>query len=137
MSEDSERMKDLLEITNFYNQNFLFLFAGDFYVIQEKVKQQGIYESLIRDMMVGFGKWDFGPLELENPFPENDGNPVQIWQGCEDRIISCQIQRYVAERLPWIKYYEISDGGHLLPHNTTVIDAVQRSLLIAEEPSFI
>ncbi|KAI3877626.1 hypothetical protein MKW92_017684 [Papaver armeniacum] len=46
---------------------------------QEEVKQQGIYESLIRDMMVGFGKWDFDPLELENPFPENDGNPVQIW----------------------------------------------------------
>ncbi|KAI3942136.1 hypothetical protein MKW98_003735 [Papaver atlanticum] len=85
---------------------------------QEKVKQQGIYESLIRDMMV------------ENPFPENDGNPVQIWQGCEDRIISCQIQRYVAERLPWIKYYEIADGGQLLPHNTTVVNAVLRSLLM-------
>ncbi|RZC82144.1 hypothetical protein C5167_044934 [Papaver somniferum] len=82
-------------------------------------------------------RWDFDPLGLENPFPENYGNPVQIRQGCEDRIISCQIQCYVAERLPWIKYYELSDGGHLLPHNTTVVDAVLRSLLIALEPSFI
>ncbi|KAI3987133.1 hypothetical protein MKX01_036923, partial [Papaver californicum] len=103
---------------------------------QEKVTQQGAFESLHRDLMVGFGNWGFDPLELKNPFP-GKGNVVQIWQGHEDRVIPFILQRYVSERLPWIKYHEVVDGGHLMPYNTTISDAILKALLIGEEPSFL
>ncbi|OVA03570.1 hypothetical protein BVC80_1651g77 [Macleaya cordata] len=103
---------------------------------QENVTQQGVFESLHRDLMVGFGTWDFDPMDLKNPFPENE-NSVQIWQGYQDRFIPLLLQRYVSERLPWIKYHEVLDGGHFMPYNTTVADAILRALLVGEEPSFI
>ncbi|GKU98364.1 hypothetical protein SLEP1_g11377 [Rubroshorea leprosula] len=37
------------------------------YVVQ--VRQQGEYESLHCDIIVGFGNWEFDPMSLENPFP--------------------------------------------------------------------
>ena len=39
-----------------------------FFCLQKPVRQQGEHDSLHRDMMVGFGKWDWSPLEMENPF---------------------------------------------------------------------
>ncbi|KAK9280369.1 hypothetical protein L1049_014058 [Liquidambar formosana] len=80
---------------------------------QAKVRQQGVFESLHRDLMVGFGMWDFDPMDLSNPFPQNDGI-VHIWQGYEDPFVPFQLQRYVSKKLPWIQYHEVPDGGHLI-----------------------
>ncbi|GMG98449.1 hypothetical protein Nepgr_000289 [Nepenthes gracilis] len=100
-----------------------------------KVRQQGEYESLHRDLMVGFGSWEFEPMGLKNPFPENETN-VHLWQGREDKLLSCQLQRFIAEKLPWIKYHEIAEGGHLIIHENAPCEAILKSLLPVEEPPF-
>ena len=41
--------------------------------------QEAEYESLQGDIMVGMGKWGFGPTELRNPLPNNEGS-VHIWK---------------------------------------------------------
>ncbi|XP_065867400.1 uncharacterized protein [Euphorbia lathyris] len=96
---------------------------------KEKVRQQGIHESLYRDILVGCSKWEFDPLEMSNPFPNNEGS-VHIWQGYEDRIIPYQINRYVAEKLPWIRYHEVPDGGHLMVFRNDICEEIFRSLLL-------
>ncbi|KAL1823714.1 hypothetical protein ACET3Z_010492 [Daucus carota] len=35
---------------------------------QEKIVQQGEYESLHREVMVGYANWEFDPTDLQNPF---------------------------------------------------------------------
>ncbi|XP_061376261.1 uncharacterized protein LOC133318281 [Gastrolobium bilobum] len=97
---------------------------------QEKIAQQGEYESLHRDMMVGFGKWEFGPTDITNPFPNNDGS-VHIWQGFEDRIIPYTVNRYISHKLPWIHYHEIADGGHLFIRKKNHCESIIRALLLS------
>ncbi|CAM8983071.1 unnamed protein product [Rhodiola kirilowii] len=46
---------------------------------QNKHKVKGIHESVFRDIKIGFGKWEFDPMELSNPFP-NKGTSVHLWQ---------------------------------------------------------
>ncbi|KAL3579461.1 hypothetical protein D5086_020965 [Populus alba] len=53
--------------------------------------QQGKFETIHRDMMVGFGKWEFDPMDLENPFPDNEGT-VHLWQGDEDKMSEGKFQ---------------------------------------------
>lgn len=96
---------------------------------QEKIRQQGVYESLFRDILVGYGKWEFGPSNLTNPFPENEGS-VHIWQGYDDKIIPSQINRYISQKLPWIRYHEVRDAGHLMIYNRKICEAVFRELLL-------
>ncbi|CAL5424012.1 unnamed protein product [Camellia sinensis] len=96
---------------------------------QEKIQQQGIYESLYRDILVGYSKWDFGPLDIANPFPNNEGS-IHIWQGREDRIIPSLMNRYIAEKLPWIRYHEVPDAGHLMMFNSTVCEPILRELFL-------
>ncbi|KAL5976401.1 hypothetical protein ACLOJK_020732 [Asimina triloba] len=98
---------------------------------EDNALQQGPFESIHRDLMVGFGHWDFDPLELDNPFPDNDGS-VHIWQGYEDRLIPVILQRYVSKRLPWIQYHELPHSGHLLLQADGVSDAVLVALLVGE-----
>ncbi|KAM7275815.1 hypothetical protein ACFE04_017681 [Oxalis oulophora] len=95
---------------------------------QEKVRQQGVHESLYRDLISGFAKWEFDPTDLSNPFPENEGL-VHIWQGVEDRVIPLEINRFVAEKLPWIKYHEVPNAGHLLIFDPKLCEAVLRELV--------
>ena len=97
---------------------------------QEKIQQQGDYESLHRDIMAGYGKWEFDPLDIANPFPNNDGS-VHIWQGYEDRIIPYKINRYLSEKLPWIHYHEVSDRGHLFILESNMCEAILKDLLLA------
>ncbi|GAB2274615.1 hypothetical protein Dimus_009384 [Dionaea muscipula] len=106
---------------------------------QHKVRQQGLYESRHRDLIMGVGTWEFDPMKLKNPypFPEKKQGKVQIWQGYEDRLVAYQLQRFIAEKLPWIKYYEVPDGGHLILHEDVFCEAIFKSLLLGEEPSFI
>eukprot|EP00253_Pinus_taeda_P009109 PITA_09109 len=101
----------------------------------ERVKatlQQGVFESLHREMMIMFGKWDFDPMELSNPSP-NNVVPVHIWQGDEDELVPASLQHYIAERLSWIHYHEIPEAGHLFVLMEGVPSRILRSLLFGEE----
>ncbi|KAK8529743.1 hypothetical protein V6N13_102646 [Hibiscus sabdariffa] len=75
---------------------------------------QGEFESLHRDLIVLHGAWEFDPLDLGNPFPNHECF-VHLWHGDQDKIVPITISRYIAERLPWIQYHEISGAGHFFP----------------------
>ncbi|XP_057414921.1 uncharacterized protein LOC130709553 isoform X2 [Lotus japonicus] len=98
-----------------------------------KIRQQGEYESLYRDLIVHFGRWEFDPMELESPFPQNEGS-VYLWQGHEDKLVPFELQQYLAKKLPWISYHEVPDGGHLMIHEKYLCEAIFRQLLLGEEP---
>ena len=84
---------------------------------------------------MAFGKWDFDPLSMSNPFGQSQGQgQVHIWQGYEDKVVPVELQRFVSKRLPWIKYHEVGDGGHLLVYDSDVCEAILRSLLLGEAP---
>lgn len=100
--------------------------------MQNQLSKKGVFDSLRRDFIVAFGKWDFDPLDLSDPYPQKD-NAVHIWQGHEDKVVPHQLQRYVSKRLPWVKYHEVPDGGHLLVYDTAVCEAILRSLLLGED----
>ncbi|KAF5447507.1 hypothetical protein F2P56_033058 [Juglans regia] len=103
---------------------------------EHKVRQQGVYESLHRDVIVHFGNWEFDPMELQNPFPNKEAS-VHLWQGHADKLVPYELQRYVAKKLPWIRYHEVSDGGHLMIHEAGLCEAMFRELLLGEEPCII
>nr|KAJ0220060.1 hypothetical protein LSAT_V11C200059260 [Lactuca sativa] len=73
---------------------------------------QGEFESLHRDLIIAYGKWEFDPMELEDSFPNNEGS-VQIWMGDNDDFVPVALRRYIAQKLPWIKYHEIPSAGHI------------------------
>ncbi|KAK8454092.1 hypothetical protein SEVIR_5G394400v4 [Setaria viridis] len=98
-----------------------------------KTTQQGTYESLCRDATTLFGTWEFDPTEVKNPFPDGEG-VVSIWQGYKDRIVQVEIQRYVARKLPWVRYHEHPEAGHLLPDMDGVGDEIVRELLLGGAP---
>ncbi|PHT25017.1 hypothetical protein CQW23_35158 [Capsicum baccatum] len=94
------------------------------------VIQQGEFESLHRDSIIGLGKVEFDPMDLKNPFPNNEGS-VHIWHGVEDGIVSVELQRFIARNLPWIHYHELQDAGHIFPYgDDSVKDALWKSLLL-------
>lgn len=94
--------------------------------------QQGVFESLHKDMMVMFGKWDFDPMDLQNPFPNNEGS-VHLWQGDQDALVPVSLQRYIAEKLPWIHFHELPEAGHLFTFVEGMPDHILKSLLLGEE----
>uniref|UniRef100_A0A6N2LN46 AB hydrolase-1 domain-containing protein n=1 Tax=Salix viminalis TaxID=40686 RepID=A0A6N2LN46_SALVM len=96
---------------------------------QEMVRQQGIHESLHRDVLAGYAKWEFDFMDLTNPFPNNEGS-FHLWQGYEDRIIPFEINRYIAEKLPWIHYHEVPDAGHLMLFKVELCEAIIRALVL-------
>ncbi|KAI6697849.1 hypothetical protein NL676_017968 [Syzygium grande] len=96
-----------------------------------QVRQQGEYESLHRDMMVGFGTWEFDPMDLENPFPNGEGS-VHLWQGDDDLGVPVTLQRFIAHRLPWIKYHELPQSGHLFSFADGMCDAIVKTLIVGE-----
>ncbi|XP_071700253.1 uncharacterized protein [Rutidosis leptorrhynchoides] len=89
--------------------------------------QQGEYESLYRDLNIGFGKWDFDPLDIEDPFPNNNGS-VHLWMGDQDLIVPVTLQRYIAKKLIWVKYHEVTGGGHMFIHHDGVADDILKAL---------
>ncbi|KFK34145.1 hypothetical protein AALP_AA5G106600 [Arabis alpina] len=99
---------------------------------QAYARQQGEYESLHRDLNVGFSSWEFDPLDLQDPFPNNSGS-VHLWNGDEDKFVPVKLQRYIASKLPWIHYHEISGSGHLLPLVEGMTDKMIKSLLVGDE----
>lgn len=102
--------------------------------MQHKIRQQGVHESLHRDIKVHFGNWEFDPMELENPCLNNESS-VYLWHGHEDKLVPFELQRYVVKKLPWIRYHEVSDGGHLMIHEAGLCIAIFRELLLGEEPT--
>ncbi|CAN1747750.1 hypothetical protein LINPERHAP1_LOCUS3182 [Linum perenne] len=96
--------------------------------VKAYIIQQGEYEALHRDMMVGFGSWEFDPMEIENQFSNNEGS-VQVWQGDEDRMVPVMLQRYIGEKLPWVKYHELAGVGHMFPLIPNVTQAILTALL--------
>lgn len=101
---------------------------------QPNSTQQGEFESLHRDMMVGFGSWEFDPMDLTNPFPNSKGS-VHLWHGDADWIVPVTLQRYIAGRLPWIHYHEVADAGHALPFIDGMREAIFKALLLGENKS--
>ncbi|KAB1201614.1 hypothetical protein CJ030_MR0G002588 [Morella rubra] len=99
---------------------------------KEQVKQQGEFESIHRDLMIGFGSWEFSPMELENPFP-NKGGSVHLWHGDEDGLVPVTLQRYIAQRLPWIQYHELAGAGHLFPLAAEMSQAITEALLLGQK----
>ncbi|XP_024990346.1 uncharacterized protein LOC112524651 [Cynara cardunculus var. scolymus] len=99
---------------------------------KEYVRQQGLAESIFRDMRVGFGKWEFDPMELENPFEKEEDGSVHLWQGDEDGLVPTSLQRYIAKKLPWIHYHEIPGVGHLLPNYDGKKEAILKALLLGK-----
>lgn len=91
-------------------------------------RQQGEFESLHRDLNIAFGKWEFDPMELENPFPNNEGS-VHIWMGDDDRFAPVTLQRYIAQQLPWVKYHEIARAGHMFALADGMADKILKALL--------
>ncbi|CAH1435825.1 unnamed protein product [Lactuca virosa] len=91
-------------------------------------RKQGEFESVHRDLIVGMGKWEFDPMELENPFPNNEGS-VHLWMGDQDRFVPVKLQRYIAKKLPWINYHEITGGGHLFSVTDGMADTILTTLL--------
>ncbi|KAF7818783.1 putative alpha/Beta hydrolase [Senna tora] len=96
-----------------------------------QVRQQGEYETVHQDLNIGYGTWEFSPLDLENPFPTNEGS-VHLWQGDEDLLVPVTLQRYIAQNLPWIHYHELPGAGHMFPLAHGMGDTMIQSLLLAK-----
>ncbi|VVB02323.1 unnamed protein product [Arabis nemorensis] len=99
---------------------------------EAEIRQQGTHETLHRDMIVGFGKWEFDPMELENLFPNKEGS-VHLWQGDDDVLVPVTLQRYIAKKLPWIHYHEIPGAGHLFPLVPGMVNNIVKTLLTNDE----
>jgi pimeloyl-ACP methyl ester carboxylesterase len=81
-----------------------------------------------------FGNWEFDPMNISNPFPQNEGY-VHLWQGYHDRLVRVELQRFLSEKLPWIRYHEVSDGGHMFIFSDGFADKIVKLLLLGEETS--
>lgn len=108
--------------------DFLFFFSS----MQPQVRQQGEFESIHRDLMIGFGKWEFDPMDLKNPFSNDEGS-VHIWMGEEDRLVPVTLLRYIANKLPWIHYHEIPGSGHFFPYINGMSEAILKALLVQQK----
>lgn len=83
-------------------------------------------------MMVGFGTWEFDPIDLKNPFPNNEGS-VHLWHGDEDRLVPVILQRYIVQRLPWIRYHELQGAGHMFPLADGMSDTIVKTVLTGDK----
>jgi pimeloyl-ACP methyl ester carboxylesterase len=90
---------------------------------RELATQQGIHESYYRDMTVMFGKWEFDPMSLPKP-----PCPVHLWQGDEDGLVPVVLQRYLASRLSWLSYHELTGTGHFMSAVPGLGDTVLKTL---------
>ncbi|KAL2326672.1 hypothetical protein Fmac_025730 [Flemingia macrophylla] len=95
---------------------------------QWQVQQQGEAESIGRDAIVGFGSWNFDPLDIDNPFPGNTGH-VHLWQGDDDKLVPVTLQRHIAQNIPWVQYHEVAGAGHLFPYLEEVSATIIRTQL--------
>ncbi|XP_044962680.1 uncharacterized protein LOC123415595 [Hordeum vulgare subsp. vulgare] len=100
----------------------------------KQVTQQGEHESLHRDMIVGFGKWGWSPLQPDNPFAGvGDEVKVHLWHGVEDLFVPVALSRHLSKRLPRVIYHELPTAGHLFPLADGMPDVIVKSLLLGDE----
>ncbi|KAG0541176.1 hypothetical protein BDA96_03G473700 [Sorghum bicolor] len=92
-----------------------------------EVKQQGVFEALHRDMIMAFGKWDYSPLELGEKEVA-----VHLWHGADDRVVTPTMSRYIARQLPWIRYHEVPDAGHLFILADGMADRIVKTLVLGD-----
>ncbi|KAL8233734.1 hypothetical protein R6Q59_019834 [Mikania micrantha] len=97
-------------------------------LMRTQPRLQGEYESIHHDMNIGWGKWEFDPMDLQNPFQNGNGS-VHLWMGDDDRIIPVTLQRYIAQQLGWIKYHEIVGAGHTFSFADEMGDNILKELL--------
>lgn len=81
--------------------------------------------------MIAFGTLEFTPMDLENPFPNNEG-AVHVWQGADDMLVPVTMQRFISQQLPWIQYHELPEYGHLFPYANRMSDVITKVLLLGE-----
>lgn len=67
-------------------------------------------------------------MDIENPFPNKEVS-VHIWMGDQDLVVPVTLQRNIAQQLGWIKYHEVTGGGHLFAFGNGVSDAILKELL--------
>ena len=91
--------------------------------LKDLLREKVSFDTLRGDSMVAFDNWEFDPLKLSNPFPQNRSSD-HIWQGYEDKVVPSQIQRLVTQKLPWIQNHEVPDGGHLIVHYSGLCEAI-------------
>ncbi|XP_030531774.1 uncharacterized protein LOC115741899 [Rhodamnia argentea] len=96
-----------------------------------EIGQQGEFESIHRDLMIAFGMPEFTPMDLENPFPNNEGT-VHVWQGDDDMLVPVTMQRFISQQLPWIQYHELPEHGHFFPYANGMSDVITKVLLLGE-----
>lgn len=99
---------------------------------QAQVRQQGEFYSIHHDLMVIFGSHEFDPMDLKNPFPIGEGS-VHLWHGAQDLVVNVSLSRYISQKLPWVHYHEVPDGGHLFPHGDGVGDAIVKALVLGDQ----
>jgi pimeloyl-ACP methyl ester carboxylesterase len=80
-------------------------------------------------MNIGFGKWPWSPLEMEDPFPAGEAE-VHLWHGADDHIVPVDLSRYIAKTLPWVRYHELPTAGHLFPLADGMADVIVRKMLL-------
>lgn len=93
-----------------------------------QIKQQGIHHSIICDVNFAFANWNFSPLDLQSPFPNNNGS-VHLWHGDDDLLVPVKLERYITEQLPWVKYHELPGRGHLFPYEDGMCNTIIKTLL--------
>lgn len=71
-------------------------------------------------------------MDLKNPFDKNEGS-IHLFQGDEDGLVPVILQRYIAQKLPWIQYHEIKGGGHLFPYADGMGDKIIKTFLLGEK----
>jgi pimeloyl-ACP methyl ester carboxylesterase len=132
-------MKFLCAASLFTGVFFFFSPRDVWFCLQPQIRQQGEHECLHRDMMVGFGKWSWSPLQLENPFADADADDgqgagkVHLWHGAEDLIVPVSLSRYISQKLPWVVYHELPKSGHLFPIAEGMADIIVKSLLLGDD----
>ena len=75
-----------------------------------------------------FGRWDFDPGDLKNPFPNGEGS-VHIWHGDEDFLVPLMLQQYVKRRLSWVHLHVVPGAGHILAGVRNLPEEVLKTLL--------
>ncbi|CAM8950062.1 unnamed protein product [Rhodiola kirilowii] len=113
---------------------------------KSQIRKRTVFEALRSDVLAGFGRWEFDPVDIIDPIhvkvdhheedhtsPSNKGSNVHVWQGFEDKVVPYPLMRHVCEKVPWLNYHEVKDGGHLLVHEAKNCNAILRSLLFDEE----
>ncbi|KAI4310522.1 hypothetical protein MLD38_035495 [Melastoma candidum] len=91
--------------------------------------KQGDYVSLHHDLMVGFGAWEFDPMDLENPFPNGEGS-VHLWQG-DDDYLSPEVHRATAS----VDRVSRAGWNGALPMAEGVSDQIVKALLLGKNES--